>query len=277
MRYNNMGNVLVEIQGQKVRIFVFVFEVIDIQLVLGFVMGGNEILIVGIGFVDDIWVMVIIGGYFCSVFDVTYIIIKCIVRNFNLVGVKVLEVFIILLIGSLVKVKCGVVCQYVYDFSVILEMDSVFLGVVVGGFVIILIIVGLKFGSVFLVVLVIVGDKICIVLFVIDIFIQCDIIYLFVGLNVVAVLIVDVGLFQGILIVIGEIIIISLFFIEGSINGGLELIIEGNGFIFGIIVSIDGLDCVVIEVNLNNVICIILVYVVGVVKVIVIFNGQIYF
>lgn len=73
-------------------------------------MGGNEILIVGIGFVDDIWVMVIIGGYFCSVFDVIYIIIKCTVRNFNLVGVKVLEVFIILLIGSLVKVKCGVVC-----------------------------------------------------------------------------------------------------------------------------------------------------------------------
>lgn len=276
MRHNNMGNALVEIQGQKARTFALVPEVTDIQPALGSVMGGNEILIVGTGFADDIWVMVTIGGYPCPVSDATYTTIKCTARNLNSAGAKALEVSITSPTGSSVKAKCGVVCQYVYDPSVTPEMDSLSPGTVAGGSATTLTIAGSKFGSVPSAVSVTVGDKICTVSSVTDTSIQCDITYLPAGSNAVAILIADVGLSQGTLTVTGETTITSLSSTEGSTNGGSELTIEGNGFISGTTVSIDGSDCVVTEVNLNNVTCTTPAHAAGAVKVTVTSNGQTY-
>lgn len=267
---------MVQIQGQTARTFALVPEVTDILPPLGSVMGGNEIEIVGTGFADDIWVMVTIGGYPCPVFEASYTSIKCTARNLNSAGPKTLEVSITSPAGNSIQAKCGVLCQYVYDPSVTPQMDSVTPGTVSGGSPTSLTISGSRFGTVSSAVSVTIGDEICTVSTLTDISIQCALTYLPAGSNTVKVLVSDVGLAQGSLTVTGQSTITSLSSAEGSTNGGSELTIEGNGFVAGTTVSIDGSACVVTQVNLNNVTCTTPAHAAGAVTVTVTSNGQNY-
>jgi hypothetical protein len=92
----------------------------------------------------------------------------------------------------------------------------------------------------------------------------------------VKILVNDVGLAQGSVKVTGDTTISGLSSSDGSTNGGSQLTINGNGFVSGTTVSIDGSACAVTEVNLNNVTCTTPAHAAGAVTVAVTSNGKTY-
>ncbi|XP_052063691.1 fibrocystin-L-like [Mytilus californianus] len=257
VRVNNLGYALLAVEGQTARTLVVLPVVTSISPEMVSTNGGAVVNIMGAGFQGDTSdITVIINGYNCPIQYVSYTEINCIAPPSGF-GTKSLVVKISVN-DMTIPAVCDTECQLVYESAVSPELSDI-TPTSLNGDVTTLTITGSGFSTVVRNAVVKVGDVSCSVEAVKDSQIACTITHAPVGDLAVDVVINDKGRAtkSKTFFVTSQPVISNISPTQGSIYGGTEIVITGNGFINEkTVVSIGGSACDIKETNLSRIVCV---------------------
>lgn len=257
VRVSNLGFALLAVEGQTARTLVVLPVVTSISPEMISTNGGAVVIIIGAGFQGNTSdITVIINGYDCPVQYVSYTEINCIAPPSGF-GTKSLVVKIGVN-DMTIPAVCDVECQLVYESAISPEISGI-TPTSLNGDVTTLTITGSGFSTVVSNAVVYVGDVPCFVEAVKDSQITCTITHAPVGDLAVDVVINNRGRAtkSKTFFVTSQAVISNISPTEGSIYGGTEIVVTGNGFINEkTVVSIDGLPCDIKETNLSRIVCV---------------------
>ena len=257
VRHNNLGYALVAITSVKARSFALMPAVSKVMPSKGSEAGGSLVQLQGSGFsTDKNSVSVTIGGYQCDLMNLTYTEIVC--RTKGGQGQKDIEVRVKSSQGQWVPAVCEGVCKFTYAADFTPRMTSVSPTMVNGTEDTTLEIEGSGFGNNTADISVKVGGEICEVPAILNSSVQCTVGNLPAGPNNLVVMeVAGKGRASGSLKVTGKAIITEISHTEGSIYGGTQISISGNGFVEKMIaITVKENPCKIVSVNLSAVSCI---------------------
>ena len=273
LRVGNLGYALVQMKGDAVRRFALTPAVEAISPLSGSTAGGTKLTITGTGFVnvmDDI--QFDIGGDFCTVKEMTYTQIICMTPPAPR-PMKAAMKFVVNSIPAECKAEN---CKFTYALSKSPSVTAVTPSTVSSSPTT-LTITGKLFGTVTADVTVEIGGQTCSVTASDDTTITCDVSDVPVGTHSVKVFIAAMGMAVTTATVQSTATVSDLSPLTGSINGGLELSVNGNGFVADqTTVDVDGSPCEVSSVEPSVIKCVTPPHAAGAVSVIVTSNGVVY-
>ncbi|XP_041373046.1 fibrocystin-L-like isoform X2 [Gigantopelta aegis] len=273
LRVGNLGYALVQMKGDRTRRFALIPVVESITPLTGSTAGKTELTVTGFGFsrtTSDIQFEV--GGALCTVQSMTYTQVVCLTPP----AIEPKEVNITFRVSSIPAQCKAQKCKFTYSLSMSPKVTEV-VPTSVSTSPTSLTITGKLFGTDSAAVAVDIGGQTCTLTAVSDTTITCDISNIPVGSHLVKVVIAGKGLAITTATVNSVATISSLSPTEGSVHGGLELTINGNGFVSGkTSVTVDGSPCTTTSVTATIVKCITLPHAAGAVTVVVTANGHAY-
>ena len=277
IKVSELGFAYIDISNPQNRGFALKPSILSINPASGSIAGGTTVTIAGSGFQGNKQeIQVTIGGYDVAVKSVTYTVL--VVETPRLFGTQQVEVKVKSSLGTFVTADCIHSCTFSYDRSLTPEMTDAQPLTLTGASTTVTI-SGAKFGQTTHIdnVTVTIGMEICNVTSVSDVNIECTITNIPAGTNAIMASIHGLGRVKGKATVIGQAVITAVDPIEGSINGGTELVIDGNGFVKGsTTITMDGTPCNIKQITLSQVKCLTPPHVAGSVDMVVSSNRQFY-
>ncbi|XP_062600839.1 fibrocystin-L-like [Saccostrea cucullata] len=254
----NRGYALIEIEKRLERSFALVPAVKTISPESGSTAGGTPVTITGTGFSEDKGRMVVtVGGYICPIESTSFTQITCI-SSAQIIGTKTVEVKVITTTGTQVMAICkhtSGACTFSYATSVTPELVSVNPGSITGTSQTTLTLTGTNLKSAVEGATVHIGSEECGVQSQTVDTITCTITNLPLGQNAVRVSVSGFGNAVSSLEVVSPAVISSLTPTSGSVYGGTEIHIQGNGFTENAVVTIGGVNCELVSATLSDLRC----------------------